>query len=56
MVIEVLGRLIAKKDDELRTQQETINKLNKKIDAYQQYFDVYENYFKKGENENGNEN
>lgn len=49
MAIEALGAIIMKKDKELQEQRETIDKLNKKIDAFRQYIEVYEEYLKRGE-------
>lgn len=56
MVIEVLGRLLAEKDDELQKQQETIDKLNKKLKLFEDYVAFYENVAVKGANNNGNKN
>lgn len=49
MAIEVLGRLLVEKDNKIKEQQETVNKLNKKIDMLTQYIEVYEECLKSEE-------
>lgn len=43
-VIEELGSIIIRKEIEIESQQEEINRLKKKIESIEQYLDVYENY------------
>lgn len=49
MVIEVLGRLIIEKDEEIQRLQKTIDDLNKKIRIFTQYMEVYEECLKREE-------
>ena len=55
MAIEALATIIMKKDREIEKQKETIEKLNRKIDAFTQYIEVYEECLKK-ENSYDNKN
>lgn len=54
MVIEVLGRVITKKDDEIQTHLKTIEHLNKKISMFESYIDTYEKILDGGAGRNEN--
>lgn len=51
MVIEVLGRVITKKDEEIQAHLKTIEHLNKKISLFEAYIDTYEKILIGGQNE-----
>lgn len=46
-VIEELGSIIIRKEIEIESQQEEINKLKQKIESIEEYLNVYENYLSK---------
>ena len=51
LAIEALGAIIRKKDEEIKQQQETIDSLNRRLDAFLQYLEVYEESLRRDGND-----
>lgn len=50
-VINELGLMIMTKDIELKSKQDEINALKKKIELVEQYLDTYDQFYNKGSDE-----
>jgi hypothetical protein len=53
-VIDELGLMILAKDVELKTKQDEIDALKRKIELVEQYLDVYDEFYNKGSDRDDN--